>query len=191
MSENFNEEVTNGMKLSPPWCIWVDEVKQLFKEDPEVVINYEEDTYTLTLTVSSYDKSEALEALLPAEKEFGNVKLTVKVVYAAIDKTNKDELFLRAFNNNPALSFVSKVDGIMSNSITYVVFRNKVVQYFNDDLSDYYGQKSTLYQYLADDVFVNREGVYFCTDVPDDQKTDPCDECPCMEDDDDDDDLDD
>ena len=51
------------------------------------------------------------------------------------------------------------------NPITYVVFVNEVVQYFNDDLGDVYGQCSTLYQEIAKDVFGETEGVFFCTDV--------------------------
>ena len=47
----------------------------------------------------------------------------------------------------------------------YVIFANKVVQYFNDSLSDAHGVCSTLYQDIARDVFGDDCGVYFCTDL--------------------------
>lgn len=52
------------------------------------------------------------------------------------------------------------------NSFTYVVFEKEVVQYWNDNLADYNGLTSTLYQDLAKEIFedANLDGVYFCTD---------------------------
>ena len=75
-----------------------------------------------------------------------------------------EQLFCTAFNRNPAFVFTKSIQGIFSNNITYVVFRNKVVQYFDDDLSDIYGQCSTLYQYIAKNIFVDMESVFYCTD---------------------------
>ena len=50
---------------------------------------------------------------------------------------------------------------------TKLVFKNCVVQFFNDNLNDAHGLISTLYQEIADDVLVNIDfhGVYYCTDV--------------------------
>ena len=50
------------------------------------------------------------------------------------------------------------------NVLTYVVFTNKVVQFFNDNLNDIYGNVTTLYQEIASDVFDIESGVFFCTD---------------------------
>jgi len=52
--------------------------------------------------------------------------------------------------------------------MNHVVFENKVVQYFNDQLDDPYGVKSALYEDLARDVFEDSEGVFFNTQVVDD-----------------------
>ena len=49
-------------------------------------------------------------------------------------------------------------------SFHYAVFQSKVVQFFNDDMSDINGNCTTLYQEIAKDVFSGRaEGVFFCT----------------------------
>lgn len=47
--------------------------------------------------------------------------------------------------------------------LTYVVFEAKVVQFFNDDIGDINGIKSTLYEDIAEEVFEKKEGIYFCT----------------------------
>ena len=51
---------------------------------------------------------------------------------------------------------------------TYVVFKNCVVQFFNDNLNDPHGVLSTLYQDIAREVFGDcgmAGGVAYCTDV--------------------------
>ena len=53
----------------------------------------------------------------------------------------------------------------MAFQANYVVFENKVVQFFNDDLSDIHGNKSTLYQEIAKDIFGDCDNIYFCTDT--------------------------
>ena len=68
-------------------------------------------------------------------------------------------------DGNPIFSFCRVVSGIFSHDLVYVVFVNRVVQYFNDDLSDIYGQCSTLYQTIAKDILKPQEGVFYCTDV--------------------------
>ena len=74
-------------------------------------------------------------------------------------------MFITAFRGNPAYSFTDSVD-LRTNRIIYIVFRNVVVQYYNDDLGDYYGQCSTLYQNIAADIFKPIDGVHYCTDKP-------------------------
>ena len=158
-----------NMKLSAPWIIFVREVEELFKYDEEVHVVYNDDEKELKLYVDSEDKSSALNELLPTMKTFGNVELYIQVVPANVDfvlaKGPKIDLYVQALDGNGAFSFAKEVKGVFANNLTYVVFRNKVVQYFNDDLGDIYGQCSTLYQNIAKDVFGETEGVFFCTDI--------------------------
>lgn len=153
-------------RLAPPWLIFVKELEQLFKYDSEVHIVYDNQEYHVKVYVDSAAKAAALSELLPAEKQYGNVILTVSILPAnGIGAATKANLYQTAFKDNGAFSFVKVVKGIFTNDLTYVVFKNRVVQYFNDDLGDVYGQCSTLYQEIAKDVFGETEGVFFCTDV--------------------------
>ncbi len=155
------------MKLSPPWITLYDEIEAFFKDDPEVHVVYDEETCAIKLYVDNSVKASALDQVLLHEHTFGNITQTVTVIPANGFNTPAQEfLYKQALVRNPALSYIQTVGGIFMNGATYVVFANKVVQYWNDDLGDVNGLCSTLYQEIAKDIFAEREGVFFCTDVP-------------------------
>jgi len=54
---------------------------------------------------------------------------------------------------------------IFNNSITYVVFKPEIIQYYTDSLADARGICSTLNQEIAKDIFGEIPGVFFCTDL--------------------------
>jgi len=156
------------LNLSAPWVEFYYEVEAMFKHDPQVHVVYDEDHYELYLYVDEAAKAAALEKLLPAEKEFGNVKLKISVVPANLENVDEiRDIYSVAFYGNPALSFIKNIHGVFANNMKYVVFRKEVVQYWVDDLGDIYGQRSTLYQEIAKDIFEEHDGVFFCTDAED------------------------
>ena len=152
------------MKLSPPWITYVNELKALFGQDPDITIEYDEDENSVRLFVDNVEKADALTALLPAVKNFGNVDLYISVVPANM-KNSYASLVKTAFNGNPVMSDVTTVQTPFGN-ITYAMFRKEVVQFYNDQMDDLNGNKSTLYQDIARDVFGgNLLDTYFCTDT--------------------------
>lgn len=161
---NENQLNEPKLKLSSPWVTFVHELEALFKEDPEVRVMYDEELCEVKLYVENAIKADALTQLLPEKKYFGNVELNITVVPSNDAETPVD-LICRAFDGNPVLSHVRTVDSIIG-SFNYVVFRNEVVQFFNDQLDDVCGNKSTLYQEIAKDVFGTKDGLFFCTDTP-------------------------
>ena len=155
------------LKLSSPWMNYYHEISAFFKEDPDVKIIYDMDENEIKLYVEDNKKAVALSELLPTERVFGNVTLKITVVLPnSYSRIPSEQLFDVALKNNLALSFIKTVQGVLSNSLCYVVFVNKVVQYYNDNLGDYYGNCSTLYENIARDIFNEVEGVFFCTDKP-------------------------
>lgn len=152
------------IKLSPPWITFQNEVKLLFAEDPDVTVTYDEDSYTLKLFVDNTDKAMALAKILPEKKEYGNVIVKIIVVPANRDDYPIDKLFSKAFSGNPVLTSAVSFDTPFG-TVNYAVFQKKVVQFFNDQMDDINGNRSTLYQEIAKDVFGTDQNIYFCTEA--------------------------
>ncbi len=161
-------------KLSPPWCTYINKLQALFDGDPQIAFNVDVDSTnpSVVLATNNPEKGAALRMLLPEEKEFGNVKLTIGIDCEKIPNLafkNAKELFETAFDKNPALAYVITTEGYWYANFTYVVFKNCVVQFFNDNLNDPHGVISTLYQDIADELFADMafsgHGIAYCTDV--------------------------
>lgn len=159
------------LKLQSPWIQFYDEIEVFFKEDPEVLVIYDEDEYEIRLYVDDPQKAEALTNVLPSEKQYGNITLKVTVIpsndTAVGDIPIIKSDILQALSGNPIVEDFKVVTGIFANDIVYVVFRKEVVQYFNDNLGDANGNCSTLYQDIAKRIFNEIPGVYFCTSEDD------------------------
>ena len=157
-------------KLSAPWYTYYRELNELFGKDPQIKVVFYEDTNTIKLYVEDEAKAEALTQILPSEKTFGTIKVAIQVIPANFQSVSPN-LFQTVFNGNPVFSYMVTIEGAFSKPITYVVFKPEVVQFFNDELGDINGNHNTLYQDIAKDVFENTDGIYFCTDIIKEQKT--------------------
>lgn len=165
MEKEIEEILTEPKaKLAPPWIQYVNKLLALFGNDPEIKMEYDNDKVNLKIRVANEIKADAITQLLPVEKKFGNVALTIDVIPANELKTEAS-LFQNAFNGNPVFSYVFPVEGAFSNPITYVCFKRRIVQYYDDNLGDPHGNTTTLCQTIADEVFGDRKGVFFCTDT--------------------------
>lgn len=155
----------NKTTMSAPWILYYREVEALFAEDPDVKVIFDEDAYALKLYVDGNDKAEAISCLLPNSKEFGNIKMTISIIPANVRFGSAVDAFRKAFEGNPAVTQIKTVSTPFG-EMNFVVFKNKVVQYFDDDISDFYGVHSTLYQEIAKDILMTGNQINYCTDVP-------------------------
>ena len=160
------------LKFSSPWMTYVNKLRELFCSDPDIKFEYDNNLPAVTFYVNNSEKYEALDAILPHGKDFGNVFLKINIIPAngrANDlpcKISNEDLFNMAFDGNPVYKYSKTITGIFSNTITYVIFKHCVVQFFNDNLNDIYGNITTLYEDIAREIFADRvEGVCYCTDV--------------------------
>lgn len=152
------------IKLSPPWVTYYRELEELFSQDPEVTVKFDEDDMQIEVLVENTDKAMALETLLYQQKVFGNVTVFINVIPA--NNINKVPLatMKAAFKDNPICAKIESVTDFTGNTIGYVAFKSEVAQFFNDDISDLNGNKSMLYKEIAEDVFKEHDGIFFCTD---------------------------
>lgn len=156
----------NKLKLSAPWVSYYKKLCAMFGEDPDIKITYDEDDPTVRMYVDNQKKAEALQILLPTSIKFGSVTLNIDIIPANTQFKNKNELLRDALEGNPAFEYAVTIDNVLSNSVNYFVFKNKVVQYFNDDLGDINGNRSTLYQKIAKEIFGEIPGIFYCTEGP-------------------------
>lgn len=173
--ENIKEENTmtnSNLNLSAPWITYQHNVEALFGPDPEISIVFKENddgNYTLKLYVRNHDKAEALSKILPGEKVFGNIKVTNLVIPENVveDKSIKD-LFKVVFKDNPVVESVYEtVDPLTKMDRSFVMFEKRIAQYYNDDMTDPYGNRSLLYKDVAEEVFDGHDGIFFSTSTVD------------------------
>ena len=161
------------LKILPPWSIAIHKIEALFDGDPQIACNtnYDGPQPSIVLACNNGDKVTALQKILPEEIKIGNVTLRVTVDGVPSNRafTSKKELFEVAFEKNPAFAYaVCPVDeGYNWFTLTYVVFKNTVVQVFADNLNDCHGVISTLYEDIAREILIGEgaDGVCFNTDV--------------------------
>jgi hypothetical protein len=170
-----------SLHLVSPWVNFYQEIQAFFKYDSSVKVIFDSEENEVRLYVAEQDKADALRRLLPETKDFGNVTLKINIIPANIVASyprgsrisryvhagsDLENVYIQALRGNRAFQFSETLSGVLSNDIIYIVFANEVVQYYDDNLGDYYGQCSTLYQNIARDIFLPQNNVCYCTDKP-------------------------
>lgn len=156
--------------ISPPWMTYYEKVKAMLGQDSEITIgdiNSIERGYKFSVFVQNTVKAEAIKLLLIPQIVFGNVSLQLTVIgpdgneiSPADPNIDTVELLHHAFDNNPL--FVNAIDRQLGPSkFVYCIFAKKIIQFFNDDLSDYKGNCSILPSDIAKQIFKNSVA-HFC-----------------------------
>ena len=158
------------LNLSAPWVTYYRETEELFRNDPTIRVLFDDEEPELKLYVNDEDKYEALTFLMPEKMEFASVTMPINIIPANLPDTMPKEKtpaehMMALFFDNEALVDIAVVRGIFANDLVYVIFKKEVVQYFNDNLGDYNGVCSTLYQDIAKNVLKPQPGIFFCTSV--------------------------
>lgn len=155
--------------LYAPWVLLYREINAMFGPDSEVHVIYDNDNKVISLYVDNDLKASAIEQLIISEAVFGSTTVNIEVIPAnqllSMERVSLKTLFEAAFEGNPNFSHCVFIDTIFKNPILYVVFKNKVIQYYSDDLSDVHGVTSTLCELIAPNMFKELNGVYYCTDL--------------------------
>lgn len=151
-------------RISPSWEMLYSEMEKMFGRDPEVHLErmYTTDEKKIVLRVDNQEKAEALEKLLPSSIKYGNIEVKIVVIPANLQTPSVVEMYAKAFEGNPALKRIETVK-MMGDEIHFLLFENRVVRFFADNIGDYQGKKSMLYEDIAKEIFRFRPGIYFCT----------------------------
>lgn len=159
-----------GFNIQAPWVTYNNKIKALFAYDDDIVVSniyHEEDgPYTMKITVYNTDKFIALQNLLEKEVKFGNVALHINVIQDSHLKDTSDPvaLFTTLFGDNMLIKDIRIDTDFTGTEHCFARFQPEVIQFFNDDTSDYNGNWSGLAQDIAKEVFANAPaGIHFCT----------------------------
>lgn len=156
-------EKTN-VELSPPWITAYKKLETLFGVDPEIDVKYDDDTKTVILESINTYKIAALEKIMIPTMAFGNITLTIKCLVKDGAEENISALFKTAFAGNPHFSQVIDAQTPYGEQ-PYVLFKKEVLQFYNDDTSDYYGNWNGLSEDILREVVNENIRVNIGTEV--------------------------
>ena len=150
------------VKQVSPWQEMFERYNVLFGKDPDIKLKLDNDVPAIKMYVDDEMKFGALAKLLPAEYDFGSVKLKVEL-HCSNGNGGTETIIRDAFFGNPIVSDVVVGSNPMTQDDVFVVFDAEVVQYHNDDLMNLFGIRTTVYEEVAREVF-NYPGVHFNTE---------------------------
>lgn len=158
-------------KLSPPWNTIKSMFTAMFAGDDEIIVKdmiKKDDTYLLIIETPSATKADALVKVLKNKYDFGNV--TLKIEYDVTNKGGKVEsynqndtydVYLEALASTPAVVDIKRVENFVGDEFVVVEFAKEVVQFYNDDLTDFYGNWNGTYVDVAKEIFKTKSNVLF------------------------------
>ena len=148
-----------NVKLAAPWEIYRKELASLFENDASIAvsdIHREGDYYTIAISVYDYRKFLALNALMPEMVTFGNVLVYIYVYNrenAEKDEVDKAEMLKVLFEGNDIFDGILGVTDHTGTKNYFAMFKPSVVQFYADDISDPYGNKTELPADVAKKIF--------------------------------------
>lgn len=161
-------------KLEAPWDTFAKKLKALFEKDTAIKVgdisSIDDESgvnYNIDIEVYKHDKYLALCKVMPRRVTFGNVTMSI-TLYDEENGAGHDEkpyeIFKKIFEGNDLVKDVLVVPDFTGTEHCYIRFKPEVIQFFDDDISDYNGNWSGLAQNIANEVFENRcLGIHFCT----------------------------
>lgn len=159
-----------NITLEAPWETYYKKIKALFGSDPDIEIGdiYEPDNenldYAFDMEIKNHEQFVALDRLFPHVKHFGNVAIGAFL----FDEENKIDdsldLYKTIFAGNPMVKDIKEIIDPAGVKHGYVRFWPEVVQFYDDDLTDFSGNWNGLAEDIAWEVFEDdTHGINFCT----------------------------
>ena len=163
------------LNLQSPWVTYYNKIRALFDGDEEVSISdispAEENTagidvdYEFMIVVCNKEKYIAMTQLMPRVVEFGNVKLGIEVCLVGEDDGYSERIkqYEALFKGNHHVKDIKDVIDQAGVHHGFVRFYPDIVQFYNDDISDYSCNWTGLLHDIAKEIFTSEyRGVNFC-----------------------------
>lgn len=179
------------IKLSPPWCGYMQMLKSFFKGDDRIIVEDEVEKGVVTdaktgkplkgnwmissILVKDADLAIALKTALARKVTFGNVSLCIDIVPAneTIEaKVQKKVKAGKKFTPLAALKEILKKNPAFDRLVCrpfmdtrrhYCVFKPAVLQWYDDNLESIWKLTTGCHETLAVRMFAGDVGCLFCT----------------------------
>lgn len=139
-------------QLSPPWYTLWNEIKSTIGKDSSVKVSdldVRQYPYQINITTDHHKKGRALATIIKLVHEFENVQVRIHIQnsngnpHEPFPVTNSNELasvIRTALHGNPLFKNVYRgpTSVLFASRNVFPVFKKTVIQFYNDDLSDYY-----------------------------------------------------
>lgn len=160
---------TQKLQLQAPWQTYFGKLRAIFGDDPEIDISADEGEkdkkFNVSIKCSNSIKANAIKELLIPEVDFNGVVLKINVEDTSDKSKINRHIIEAALTGNPHFQGIEHVDDT-SFHMDYCVMKKEVIQFYNDDLSDY----NCNYNGLAEDIMneiCKPSNISFCTSVDD------------------------
>lgn len=172
MSKTVVDDIIK-LELQSPWQTYYNKVRSLLGNDTDLTIGAlekgENREYFFRVDSTNTEKIEALSKVFKTVIPMGNI--TLKIYFGVIDSDAIDsnikpsaEDFKIAFTDNPLVEDYHEFDAFGGHYV-YIEFKKKVIQFYNDDITDFYGNFNGLAEDIAREVTNNVAGIFYCTSV--------------------------
>ena len=167
--DKFMESMPYIVKLSPPWNTYVKELFNILQGIPGISFDQMERIeggYTQPIRVDDAKIYEALSAILPKVKKYGNVTLNIQLIPAdgacvapepGYTPAEILDFFKEVFSINSLVTDVQLIHTVVGFDYYFVVCKKDVIQFFNDDTTDLYGNANLTVEDTFRDVFTGAD----------------------------------
>lgn len=165
-----SKKALKALTLSSPWVSYHNMVAAFFKGDSEIVVGdvnkAKDGVYKFVIKSDNKDKIAALNKILIKDITMGNVTLQIRPQSRRVSDgkvTLKD--FEVAFTGNKYYKNIQTIAKGLFPEMSYIMMSAEPVQFYNDQLDDYYGNKTMVVRDIMDIICVKLDNVYFSTEL--------------------------
>lgn len=151
--------------ISPPWYTLYNKFEEMFGDDPEITldIDQKEDGVYIIFESRNSAKLNALDRMLKPSFNYGNVNVFLDFRVANDSAINTYDLAIDAFSGNPMFEDIiprSFMPGLQPDQVC-VILQKKIIQFFDNNLNDFYGNLNFLPTDVAKELFVENDALQF------------------------------
>ena len=153
--------MSKNLSLQSPWVTYENYVRAILDPDPDIEVGHIDESINdnglrkLDVVVNKHEKAEALKSVLIRNISFGNVTLIINIIDTEINEDQEElvEKYKKLFVNNPIVKKIETVKDHANVDHSFICFDPVVVQFYNDDLTDLYGNYNGLFEDIARNIF--------------------------------------